>query len=82
MEYLGEDTPLSLIEYQINAIHSRRQRDYCVSDKGWVAINWRAEAALIQLAATQSTLRNHPEVNDLAEPANLRSLEQAINIKR
>lgn len=32
----------------------------------------------IQLAATRS---NHPEVNDLVEPTNLRSVEQAINIK-
>jgi len=35
----------------------------------------------IQLTATQTNPSSHPEVNSLAEPAHLRSLEQAINIK-
>ena len=34
---------------------------------------------MIQLAATRSSLSNHPEVNHPAEPANLRSCKRSIS---
>ena len=75
MEYLAE-------KYQINAIHSLLQSHYCVTGKGGLGLIGERRRSRIQLAATRNSLSNHPEVNDLVEPTNLRSLEQAINIKR
>ena len=74
MEYLVENTDrVSGSKYQINAIHSRRQNHYCVYllTRGGLRVNWRAEAVQDPIAATRSSLSNHPEVNDPVEPANL-----------
>ena len=76
MEYLAE------IPNQCDSQQAAKSLLCYLRTRGGLGLIGERRRSSIQLAATRISLSHHPEVNDLVEPTNSRSLEQAISIKR